>query len=55
VSIIRVGLSETQKFADGWEAIYGKKKKPAAKKPAAKKPTAKAAAKKPARKKAGKK
>ena len=25
VSIIRVGLAETKKFSDGWEAIFGKK------------------------------
>jgi hypothetical protein len=25
VSIVRVGLSETEKFAEGWEAIFGKK------------------------------
>jgi hypothetical protein len=26
VSIIRVGLAETKNFADGYEAIFGKKK-----------------------------
>ena len=26
VSIVRVGLSETQKFADGYDAIFGGKK-----------------------------
>jgi hypothetical protein len=26
VSIIRVGLAETKKFAEGYEAIFGKKK-----------------------------
>jgi hypothetical protein len=51
VSIVRQGLSEDGKFADGYDAIFGKKtggaKKPAAKpakaapKPAAKKPAAK--------------
>jgi hypothetical protein len=48
VSIVRVGLSETQKFAEGYEAIFGKKggksapaKKGAARKPAAKKPAPK--------------
>jgi hypothetical protein len=25
VSIIRVGLSETDKFSEGWDAIFGKK------------------------------
>lgn len=26
MSIVRVGLSETKKFAEGYEAIFGKKK-----------------------------
>jgi hypothetical protein len=26
VSIVRVGLAETKKFAEGYEAIFGKKK-----------------------------
>ena len=26
MSIVRVGLSENQKFADGYDAIFGKKK-----------------------------
>lgn len=26
MSIIRVGLAETKKFAEGYEAIFGKKK-----------------------------
>ena len=47
MSIVRVGLSETQKFADGYSAIFGKKSRPAAKKV---KP-AKAAKKKPAKRK----
>ena len=47
MSIVRVGLSENAKYADGYDAIFGKKKA-AAKKPAAK-------AKKPTGKKAGKK
>lgn len=25
MSIIRVGLAETSKFSEGWEAIFGKK------------------------------
>jgi len=25
VSIVRIGLAETKKFADGYEAIFGKK------------------------------
>jgi hypothetical protein len=31
VSIVRVGLSETRNFAEGYEAIFGKKDKPAKK------------------------
>jgi hypothetical protein len=58
VSIIRIGLGENKKYADGWEAIFGggksareegTKDKPAKKKPA------KAAARKPAAKKKTKK
>ena len=53
MSIVRQGLAEDGKFADGYDAIFGKKsggeakpaaktaKKPAAKKPAGKKPAAK--------------
>jgi hypothetical protein len=40
VSIVRVGLAETQKFADGYDAIFGKRKdgsKSKERKPAAKK------------------
>jgi hypothetical protein len=59
VSIVRIGMSEDGKFADGYEAIFGKSagtgkatKKPAAKKAEAKKPVAKKpVAKKPAAKK----
>lgn len=50
MSIVRQGLAEDAKFADGYDAIFGKKggeKKEPAKKPAAK------AAKKPAAKKGG--
>ncbi len=32
MSIVRVGLSETKKFAEGYEAIFGKKKTSQAKK-----------------------
>jgi hypothetical protein len=51
VSIVRVGLAETKNFAEGYDAIFGgkKKTKPAAKKaakPVAKKSTAKKKAKK---------
>jgi hypothetical protein len=49
VSIVRVGLSETQKFADGYDAIFGGKKGGAK---ASKKPTASKS--KPAPKSTGK-
>ena len=29
MSIIRVGLSETKDFSDGWDRIFGKKETPA--------------------------
>jgi hypothetical protein len=45
VTIVRVGLGETKKFADGYDAIFGKKKSSASKK--TKTPAAKA--KKPAK------
>ena len=50
MSIVRIGLSETKHFADGYDAIFGKKKRGAEKKPRA---TAKSATgkKKKARKK----
>lgn len=51
MSIVRVGLSETQKFAEGYGAIFGKKKVASAKKPAPVKKPAKASSKKPAAKK----
>ena len=35
MSIIRVGLSETKKFAEGYDAIFGKKKTRQPKKPKA--------------------
>jgi hypothetical protein len=35
VSIVRIGLAETKHFAEGYEAIFGKKKKPAAPRKAA--------------------
>jgi hypothetical protein len=34
MSIVRIGLSETKHFADGYDTIFGKRSK-AAKKPAA--------------------
>ena len=46
MSIVRVGLAETNKFAEGYDAIFGGKKKAAAAKPAAKR---KPAQKKPAK------
>lgn len=52
MSIVRVGMSETKSYGDGYDAIFGKggaAKKPTA---AAKKPAAKKA---PAKKKAAKK
>lgn len=27
MSIVRIGLAETKHFSEGWEAIFGKKKK----------------------------
>jgi hypothetical protein len=52
VSIIRVGLAETKNFAEGYEAIFGKKKDTEGKKPRAAGPQAgKKKKKKPARKK----
>jgi hypothetical protein len=44
VSIVRIGLAETKKFAEGYEAIFGKKKTTDSKKTKA--PTKSAAAKK---------
>jgi hypothetical protein len=52
VSIVRVGLAETKNFAEGYEAIFGKKdSEKATKKSRARK--AKARAKKPAKKSKG--
>jgi hypothetical protein len=54
MSIVRIGLAENKAFADGYDAIFAKKKKPAAapvataKPVAVKKPVAK---KSPAKKK----
>jgi hypothetical protein len=54
VSIVRIGLAETKKFADGYDAIFVKKPPAAAKpKKAAKKPAGGKA--KSTRKKKGKK
>jgi hypothetical protein len=55
VSIVRIGLAETKNFGEGWDAIFGKKKKKASPaKKAAKKPAAKAPAKTRAKKKSAK-
>ena len=55
MSIVRMGMSEDNKFGEGYDAIFGTKKaakKPAVKAAVAKKPAVKAAvAKKPAAKK----
>jgi hypothetical protein len=51
VSIVRVGLSETKKFADGYDAIFSRRKSAAGKKAAAGKP---AKQKSTAKKKPGK-
>jgi hypothetical protein len=53
VSIIRVGLSETKNFADGYDAIFGKKKAGQAKNAEAK--AASATGKAAKKKKKGKK
>jgi hypothetical protein len=55
MSIVRVGMSEDNKFGDGYDAIFGTKPKKSAAKPAAKKPVKASAAKKPAKKPAKKK
>jgi hypothetical protein len=49
VSIVRIGLAETKNFSEGWEAIFGKKKK------STKKPTAASAKPARAKKKVSKK
>jgi hypothetical protein len=54
VSIVRIGLAETKKFSEGYEAIFGKPKAAAAA-PAKATPKKKAAAKPAAKKKAKKK
>jgi len=49
VSIVRIGLAETKKFSEGYDAIFGKRPSSAKPKKAAKKPAggkAKAGAKK---------
>lgn len=46
MSIVRIGLAETKKFAEGYEAIFGKKKDDKPSKTKAKKKAAKPAKKK---------
>lgn len=47
MSIVRIGLAETKKFSEGYDAIFGTKKEAGEKKkPAPKKKPAKPAAKK---------
>jgi hypothetical protein len=41
VSIVRVGLAETKKFAEGYDAIFRKKSAGKAKKPTARKASTK--------------
>lgn len=41
MSIVRIGLGETKHFAEGYEAIFGKKDQPQAKAPAEKAPAKK--------------
>lgn len=31
MSLVRVGMSDNKKVSQGWEAVFGNKKKPAAK------------------------
>ena len=50
MSIVRVGMAEDGKFADGYDAIFSKSKRKPTAKPAAK-AKKKPAAKKPAKKK----
>jgi hypothetical protein len=51
VSIVRIGLAETKNFADGYEAIFGKKKAGQPQKTKAVAKTASARKKKKAKKK----
>ena len=53
MSIVRMGMSEDNKFGNGYDAIFGTK--PATAKPSAKKKPAKAGAKKATAKKGAKK
>ena len=49
MSIVRVGLSQTQKFAEGYSAIFGKRSQPAVQKAKPAKPAKKKAAKRKSR------
>jgi hypothetical protein len=51
VSIVRVGLAETKNFAEGYDAIFGKKKSSDSKKPKAVAKAAEKKKKKPTKKK----
>jgi hypothetical protein len=51
MSIVRVGMSEDNKFGTGYDAIFGAKPKKSTAKPAKKATTKKPAKKKPAKKK----
>jgi len=51
VSIVRIGLAETKNFAEGYEAIFGKKKSSEGEEPKKPKKSAPKAKKKPAKKK----
>lgn len=51
MSIVRVGLAETKKFSDGYEAIFGKKKEETPKQEKDEKPKTKQGGKKPGKKK----
>ena len=51
MSIVRVGLAETKKFSEGYDAIFGKKKAEAQETAKDKKAAKKASAKKKTKKK----
>ena len=55
MSIVRVGLAETRKFAEGYDAIFGKKKDAEAQEAEASPPAKAKASKATARKKKAKK
>ena len=51
MSIVRIGLAETKKFADGYDAIFGKKKGETEKQEKEDKPKTKESEKKSGKKK----